>query len=132
MAPSSLTMSRDAACRYFVSLIRDAEMTRLPATDKVMAADLGMTHFLTFADVQPPLSPPKLLTEPLHRVRCLSRALSRKHKASRAHPGASRCRFTSGSGRDRSVEGYTTATEKPQGTSSPRDFLQHIPRVAES
>ena len=81
--PSSLTVSRDAAGRYFVSLLCDAEEAGLPVTNKVMAADLGLRHFLTFADDQPPLSPPRFLAELLHRVRRLSRARSRKHKGSK-------------------------------------------------
>ena len=101
--PSSLTVSRDAAGRYFVSLLCDAQVARLPATNKVMAADLGIRHFLTFADDQPALSAPKFVAELLHRVRRLSRALSRKHKGlekPRRSVGASRagarayCRFT--------------------------------------
>ncbi|MDR5743554.1 transposase [Caballeronia peredens] len=81
--PSSLTVLRDAAGRYFVSLLCDDEVAPLPATAKVVAADLGLTHLLTFADDQPPLSPPKFLAELLHRVRRLSRALSRKHNGSK-------------------------------------------------
>ncbi|MFM0033996.1 RNA-guided endonuclease TnpB family protein [Paraburkholderia strydomiana] len=81
--PSSLTVSRDAAGRYFVSLLCDDEVAPLPVSDKVIAADLGLTHFLTFADDQPPLSPPKFLAELLHRVRRLSRALSRKQQGSK-------------------------------------------------
>ncbi|MFM0176675.1 RNA-guided endonuclease TnpB family protein, partial [Paraburkholderia sediminicola] len=81
--PSSLTVSRDAAGRYFVSLLCDDDVVPLPPTGKVVAADLGLTHFLTFADDQPPLSPPKFLAELLHRVRRLSRALSRKDKGSK-------------------------------------------------
>ena len=39
---------------------------------------MGLSSFLTFADDRQPVSPPKFLAKLLHRVRQLSRALSRK------------------------------------------------------
>ncbi|EIM96560.1 transposase, IS605 OrfB family protein [Paraburkholderia hospita] len=54
--PSSLTVSGDAAGRYFVSLLCDDAVAPLPATNRIVAANLGLTHFLTFADARPPLS----------------------------------------------------------------------------
>ena len=82
-APSSVTVSRDAAGRHFVSLLCKVEVSELPKSDKATAFDLGLSSFLTFADDRPPVAPPKLLAKLLHRVRRLSRALSRKTKGSK-------------------------------------------------
>ncbi|NYH18849.1 RNA-guided endonuclease TnpB family protein [Paraburkholderia bryophila] len=77
-APSSLTVSRDAAGRYFVSLLCEDDVAPHSATDNVVGADLGLTTFLTFSDDRAPVQPPKFLAELLHRVRRLSRVLSRR------------------------------------------------------
>lgn len=76
--PSSLTVSRDTAGRYFVSLLCEEDIDPLPPTRSVVAGDLGLSTFLTFADDRPSIEPPKFLAELLHRVRRLSQALSRK------------------------------------------------------
>ena len=49
-APSSVTVCRDAAGRYFASLLFDVEVSELPKSDKATAFDLGLSSFLTFAD----------------------------------------------------------------------------------
>ena len=82
-APSSVTMSRDTAGRYFVSLLCEVEVSELPKSDKATAFDLGLSSFLTFADDRPPVAPQKFLAKLLHRVRQLSRELSRKTKGSK-------------------------------------------------
>ena len=82
-APSSVTVSRDAAGRYFVSLLCEVEGFALPKNDKATAFDLGLASFLTFADDRPSVFPPKFLAKLLHRVRWLSRALSRKTNGSK-------------------------------------------------
>ncbi|RZF24495.1 hypothetical protein EVC45_38450 [Paraburkholderia sp. UYCP14C] len=76
--PSSLTVSLAAAGRYFVSLLCEEQVAPLPPADTVAAADLGLTHFLTFADEREPIDPPSFLAKLLDRVRRLSRALSCK------------------------------------------------------
>ncbi|MCX4170805.1 MULTISPECIES: RNA-guided endonuclease TnpB family protein [Paraburkholderia] len=88
--PSSLTVSCDAAGRYFVSLLCDDDVAVHAASDKVVAADLGLTTFLTFSDDRAAVRSPKLLAELLHRVRRLSRELSRKQKGSKNRDKARR------------------------------------------
>ncbi|MNR71415.1 putative transposase [compost metagenome] len=79
--PSSLTVSRDAGGRYFVSLLCEVEVEPLPASVSVTAFDLGLSAYLTFPDGTT-VAPPKFLAQLLRRVRHLSQALSRKEKGS--------------------------------------------------
>ena len=88
--PSSVTVSRDPAGRYFVSLLCEEDIAAHRLTDKVVAGDLGLSTFLTFADQRPSIEPPKFLAEMLHRVRRLSQALSRKAKGSKNRDKARR------------------------------------------
>lgn len=88
--PSSVTVSRDPAGRYFVSLLCEEDIAAHRLTDKVVAGDLGLSTFLTFADQRPSIGPPKFLAEMLHRVRRLSQALSRKAKGSKNRDKARR------------------------------------------
>ncbi|QQX88945.1 transposase [Cupriavidus necator] len=86
--PSSVTVSRDAVGRYFVSLLCEMEVSALPESDKTTAFDLGLSSFLTFADDRSPVAPQKFLAKLLHRVRPLSRALSRKINGSKSRAKA--------------------------------------------
>lgn len=80
--PSTVTVSKDAAGRYFVSMLcEDAAVGPLPALDAVVGIDAGLTHLLT-------LSTGEKITNPRHerndraRLAKAQRALSRKQKGS--------------------------------------------------
>jgi putative transposase len=48
--PSSVTVIKDAAGRYFASFVILAKPAPLPETDRVIGVDLGLTHFAVFSD----------------------------------------------------------------------------------
>ncbi|MFD3703465.1 RNA-guided endonuclease InsQ/TnpB family protein [Nocardia sp. NPDC058658] len=80
--PSSVTVSRDAAGRWFVSfLCEDPTVGPLPSTGQVVGIDAGLTHLLT-------LSTGEKITNPRHertdraRLAKAQRDLSRKEKGS--------------------------------------------------
>ncbi|WP_211293941.1 RNA-guided endonuclease InsQ/TnpB family protein [Lentzea kentuckyensis] len=80
--PSTVTVSRDAAGRWFVSLLcEDPGVTPLPTADAVVGIDVGLEHLLV-------LSTGEKIDNPRHERRdreCLvkaQRALSRKQKGS--------------------------------------------------
>ncbi|MGW6933667.1 RNA-guided endonuclease InsQ/TnpB family protein [Lentzea sp. NPDC054927] len=80
--PSTVTVSRDATGRWFVSLLcEDASVTPLPATHAVVGIDVGLDHLLT-------LSTGEKISNPRHERRDrmamarAQRALCRKQKGS--------------------------------------------------
>lgn len=79
--PSSVTVSRDSANRYFVSLLVEETIEPLPKTDSVVGIDAGITTLLT-------LSTGEKITNPRHekrdreRLAKAQRNLSRKQKGS--------------------------------------------------
>lgn len=82
MTPSKVTVSRDAAGRWFVSLLCDDPTVKpLPATDSAVGIDVGLDHLLT-------LSTGEKVTNPQHertdrkRLAKAHRELSRKAKGS--------------------------------------------------
>ncbi|MDX8056253.1 RNA-guided endonuclease TnpB family protein [Lentzea sp. BCCO 10_0798] len=81
-APSTVTVSRDPAGRWFVCLLcEDAGVTSLPATNAVVGIDLGLDHLLV-------LSTGEKISNPRHERRDRTvltkaqRALYRKQKGS--------------------------------------------------
>lgn len=49
-APSSVTVIKDAAGRYFASFVVGTERSSLPKTTQVVGIDLGLTHFAVLSD----------------------------------------------------------------------------------
>ncbi|WP_245982446.1 RNA-guided endonuclease InsQ/TnpB family protein [Lentzea flaviverrucosa] len=81
-APSTVTVSRDLAGRWFVSLLcEDPGVTPLPATDAVVGIDVGLDHLLV-------LSTGEKIGDPRHERRDRTalakaqRVLCREHKGS--------------------------------------------------
>src|SRR5882757_3823307 len=90
--PSTVTVSQDAAGRWFVSLLcQDPMVTPFPITDTVVGVDAGLDHLLT-------LSTGEKIANPRHerrdRARLVkaARALSRKVKGDGANRARARCR----------------------------------------
>jgi putative transposase len=55
--PSSITVIKDAAGRYFASFVVETEPGSLPATGPVLGIDLGLTHFAVLSDSRKIASP---------------------------------------------------------------------------
>jgi putative transposase len=48
--PSSVTVIKDAAGRYFASFVVETQPNPLPGTDTAIGIDLGLTHFAVLSD----------------------------------------------------------------------------------
>jgi putative transposase len=80
--PSTVTVSRDAAGRWFVSLLcEDPEVQPLPTTDAVVGVDAGLDHLLTLSTGEKIANPRHERTDRA-RLAKAQRALSRKAKGS--------------------------------------------------
>ncbi len=55
--PSSVTVIRDAAGRYFASFVIDTEPDALPEAEPAIGIDLGLTHFAVLSDGRKVASP---------------------------------------------------------------------------
>ncbi len=80
-APSSVTVIKDAAGRYFASFVVEPEPGTLPATEPVIGIDLGLTHFAVLSDGRK-IASPRFLRRAQKKLRRAQRALSRKEKGS--------------------------------------------------
>lgn len=81
-APSSVTVIKDSANRYFVSFVCEVEHTKLPNNNQSIGIDLGITDFATLSTGEK-LKAPKPLKQKLKRLRRLQKNLSRKQKGSK-------------------------------------------------
>ncbi|WP_217243102.1 RNA-guided endonuclease TnpB family protein [Streptomyces sp. AC555_RSS877] len=84
--PSSVTVVKDAAGRYFASFVIDtdpaADAARMPGTDQRVGIDLGLTHFAVLSDGRV-IDSPRFLRRAEKRLKKAQRELSRKQKGSR-------------------------------------------------
>ncbi|MFJ4275217.1 RNA-guided endonuclease InsQ/TnpB family protein [Streptomyces coelicoflavus] len=84
--PSSVTVIRDAAGRYFASFVVDtdpaADRARMPATDRTVGVDLGLTHFAVLSDGTK-IDSPRFLRRAEKKLKKTQRELSRKQKGSK-------------------------------------------------
>jgi putative transposase len=48
--PSSVTISKDCAGRYFISILVEEDIAHLPLTEKTIGADLGLKSFVILSD----------------------------------------------------------------------------------
>ncbi|WP_275462471.1 RNA-guided endonuclease InsQ/TnpB family protein [Streptomyces noursei] len=84
--PSTVTVVKDAAGRYFASFIVEidpaADLDRMPATDAVVGIDLGLSHFAILSDGTK-IDSPRFLRRAEKRLRKAQQALSRKAKGSK-------------------------------------------------
>ncbi|WP_239087080.1 RNA-guided endonuclease InsQ/TnpB family protein, partial [Catellatospora methionotrophica] len=80
--PSSVTVIRDAAGRYFASFVVTAGVDQtLPPVACEVGIDLGLTHFAVLSDGTK-VTAPKFLRRAARKLRRLQQALSRKQKGS--------------------------------------------------
>ncbi|HEV7975945.1 transposase [Amycolatopsis sp.] len=79
--PSSVTVIRDAAGRYFASFVVQTTDQPLPETDSEAGIDLGLTHFAVLSDGTK-IAAPKFLRRAARKLRRLQQDLSRKQRGS--------------------------------------------------
>jgi putative transposase len=79
--PSSVTIIRDAAGRYFASFVVAAPDDPLPLVDSETGIDLGLTHFAVRSDGTK-IAAPKFLRRAARTLRKLQKSLSRKENGS--------------------------------------------------
>jgi len=79
--PSSVTVVKDAAGRYFASFVVAAPDAVLPQSDSDVGIDLGLTHFAVRSDGTK-VDAPQFLRNAARRLRKLQKALSRKERGS--------------------------------------------------
>ena len=84
--PTSVTVVKDAAGRYFASFVIDtdpaADAARMPATDRSVGIDLGLTHFAVLSDGRV-IDSPRFLRRAEKKLKKAQRELSRKQKGSK-------------------------------------------------
>ncbi|MFF3426288.1 RNA-guided endonuclease InsQ/TnpB family protein [Streptomyces sp. NPDC002602] len=81
-APSSLTVVKDSAGRYFVSFVVNTAPETLPETEAEVGIDLGLTTFAVLSDGTR-ISSPRFLRRAEKKLKRLHRDLSRKTKDSK-------------------------------------------------
>jgi putative transposase len=81
-APSSVTVIRDTAGRYFASFVVETMDEPLPEVAAEVGIDLGLTHFAVTSDGRK-ITSPKFLHRAERRLRKAQQALSRKQKGSK-------------------------------------------------
>jgi len=80
--PSSVTVTKDAAGRYFASFVVETDGSEvLPETTPEIGIDLGLTHFAVMSDGRK-ITAPKLFRRAEKKLRKAQRDLSRKTKGS--------------------------------------------------
>jgi IS605 OrfB family transposase len=80
--PSSVTVIRDAAGRFFASFVVEVAPRPLPETDAECGIDLGLGHFAVLDDGTK-VTAPRFLRRAAKKLRRAQRDLSRKQKGSR-------------------------------------------------
>jgi putative transposase len=81
-APSSVTVIKDSAGRYFASFVVETEPAPLPAAESVVGIDLGLKHFAVLSDGRK-IASPRFLRRAEKKLRRAQRSLSRKQDGSR-------------------------------------------------
>jgi putative transposase len=80
--PSSVSIVKDAAGRYFASfVVTIGQDETLPEVESEVGIDLGLTHFAVMSDGTK-VAAPKFLRRAARRLKRLQQALSRKQKGS--------------------------------------------------
>lgn len=82
--PSSVTVLKDAAGRYFVSFVVEIQPSPLPQLDNAVGVDLGIITFATLSTGEK-VDAPKPLKKRIGRLRRISKNLSRKTRGSKRY-----------------------------------------------
>ncbi len=79
--PSSVTVLKDAAGRYFASFVVQVTDEPLPETTSEVGIDLGLTHFAVLSDGTK-VAAPKFLRRAARKLKRLQQSLPRKQRGS--------------------------------------------------
>ncbi|WP_329079925.1 RNA-guided endonuclease InsQ/TnpB family protein [Streptosporangium sp. NBC_01469] len=79
--PSSVTVIKDSAGRYFASFVVETSDEPLPETSPEIGIDLGLTHFAVMSDGEK-VDNPRILRRAAKKLRRAQKALSRTQKGS--------------------------------------------------
>ncbi|SCG76937.1 RNA-guided endonuclease InsQ/TnpB family protein [Micromonospora inositola] len=79
--PSSVTVIKDAAGRYFASFVVQTTDEPLPTVESEVGIDLGLTHFAVLSNGKR-VAAPKFLRRAARKLRRLQQDLSRKQRGS--------------------------------------------------
>ncbi len=79
--PSSVTVIKDQAERYFASFVVETELGQLPEAEPVVGIDLGLNHFAVLSDGRK-IACPRFLRRAEKLLKRRQRDLSRKQKGS--------------------------------------------------
>lgn len=79
--PSTVTVIKDAAGRYFASFVVATDPVTLPGTESVVGIDLGLGHFAVLSDGTK-IDAPRFLRRAEKKLKKAQRNLSRKAKGS--------------------------------------------------
>ncbi len=77
VAPSSVTVSQDAAGRWFISILVEEIVTPLATTGKMVGVDLGLKTFALYSDGEH-IEHPKLLAAKAARLARYQRVAARR------------------------------------------------------
>ena len=80
--PSSVTVIKDSAGRYFASFVVQTGPRLLPGAESVVGIDLGLKHFAVLSDGRK-IASPRFFRRAEKKLRRAQRALSRKQQGSR-------------------------------------------------
>ncbi|ULR52076.1 RNA-guided endonuclease InsQ/TnpB family protein [Streptomyces deccanensis] len=84
--PTSVTVIKDSAGRFFASFVIDTDpaedAARMPATDQSIGIDLGLTHFAVLSTGEK-IDSPRFLRRAEKKLKRAQRELSRKQKGSK-------------------------------------------------
>ncbi|NES08451.1 MAG: transposase [Okeania sp. SIO2F4] len=86
-APSSVTVIKDSAHRYFLSFVVEIQPEILPKTDNSIGIDLGIKTFATLSNGDK-IDAPKPLKKRIKKYRKLSKSLSKKTIGSKRYEKA--------------------------------------------
>jgi len=81
-APSSVTISKDCANRYFLSILVEEEIAHLPVTDASVGADLGLKSFVALSDGEI-VGNPKFFAKDEKKLARAQRRHAKKQKGSK-------------------------------------------------
>ena len=80
--PSSVTVSKDASGRYFISILVEENIPTLPMTDKAIGIDLGLKSFLITSEGET-IDNPKYYAKAEKKLATLQRHHAKKKKGSK-------------------------------------------------
>jgi len=80
--PSTVSVTKDAAGRYFASFVVETDPETLPGVESVVGIDLGLGHFAVLSDGTK-IDAPRFLRRAEKKLKRAQRSLSRKAKGSK-------------------------------------------------